>query len=316
MPQNDYLLWAGQAGANVESQSNFAADPELATGVVTGKASSSQANKLWRQHSMWAAALGIVLNNYGFDALDDGVPGNLAAAFQSALQNLVTGLSSVLPSTGDAKLTFKTTADSGWVMMSDGTIGNAASNATERANADVSALFTLLWNNTTNAQCQLYNSAGTTISRGASASADFNSNAALKLPAAMGRALVVAGHGSGLATSWVLGQAQGEETHTLATNEMPSHNHSASVSDPGHGHGVSDPGHVHSGGNVGGLVTGVGGGSGGVTIYSSGNTGASGTGVSIAASGTGVSVGIGTAGSNAPHNNIQPSTAINVMIKL
>ena len=56
-------------------------------------------------------------------------------------------------STGDVKLTIKTAADSGWVLMNDGTIGNAASGGTTRANADTVTLFTLLWTNTADAQC-------------------------------------------------------------------------------------------------------------------------------------------------------------------
>jgi len=47
--------------------------------------------------------------------------------------------------TGDAKLTFKSVPDTGWVFMNDGTIGDASSGATTRANADTSNLFSLLW---------------------------------------------------------------------------------------------------------------------------------------------------------------------------
>jgi hypothetical protein len=53
-------------------------------------------------------------------------------------------------STGDVKLTIKTSADTGWVMMIDRSIGNASSGGTERANADTEDLFTLLWTNLVN----------------------------------------------------------------------------------------------------------------------------------------------------------------------
>lgn len=55
----------------------------------------------------------------------------------------------VMFSTGDCKVTLKTTADPGWVLMDtdDGTIGNLASSATKRASADCEELFELLWNN-------------------------------------------------------------------------------------------------------------------------------------------------------------------------
>jgi len=48
-------------------------------------------------------------------------------------------------STGDVKMTFKTSADVGWLLMDDTTIGNASSSA-DRPNADTEELFELLWN--------------------------------------------------------------------------------------------------------------------------------------------------------------------------
>jgi hypothetical protein len=92
--------------------------------------------------------------------------------------------------TGDVKLTLKTAADTGWVLMNDGSIGNASSGATTRASADTEDLFTLLWTNTANAQCPV--SSG----RGASAAADFAANKTITLPRALGRALATYGAGS------------------------------------------------------------------------------------------------------------------------
>lgn len=120
--------------------------------------------------------------------------------------------------TGDVKLTIKTTADSGWVLMNDGTIGSASSGATTRANADTQPLYELLWTNCANAQCAV------STGRGASAAADFAANKTIALPKALGRALATYGTGSGL-TARALGQTLGEETHVLTTNEMPSHSH-------------------------------------------------------------------------------------------
>lgn len=138
-------------------------------------------------------------------------------------------------------------APSGYVLASGNTIGNASSNATERANADTSALFTLLWNATTNSQLQLYNSSGSPISRGGSAASDFAANAALALPDKRGRVSIgkdnmggttasrITSGGSGI-TGTTLMSAGGVETYTLSTPEMPSHSHP--ISDGGHSHTV------------------------------------------------------------------------------
>ena len=121
-------------------------------------------------------------------------------------------------STGDVKLTLKTTADTGWVMCNDGTVGNAASGGTTRANADTVDLFTLLWNNVANAQ------AAVSGGRGANAAADYAANKTIALTKMLGRAFGASGAGSGL-TSRVLGLATGVESHQLTTAEMPSHTH-------------------------------------------------------------------------------------------
>jgi hypothetical protein len=126
--------------------------------------------------------------------------------------------------TGDIKATIKTTADSGWVMLDDGSIGSATSGATTRANADTEDLFLLLWTNISDTY------AAVNGGRGASAAADWAANKRISLPKALGRALAASGSGSGL-TARSLGQTTGTETHTLSTAEIPSHNHS--YNDPG-----------------------------------------------------------------------------------
>lgn len=74
-----------------------------------------------------------------------------------------------------------TSAPSGWVRCNGRTIGNAASLATERANADTADLYTHLWTNFADAQCPV--SGG----RGASAAADYAANKAIGLPDWRGR---------------------------------------------------------------------------------------------------------------------------------
>lgn len=130
--------------------------------------------------------------------------------------------------TGDAKLTFKVAADTGWILADDGTIGNAASGATTRANADTEDLFTLLWDNIDDTGCPV--SSG----RGASAAADFAANKTLSIPKQLGRALLIAGSGAGL-TARTLGYTGGSEdaivvshshtSGTLVTNTTGNHSH-------------------------------------------------------------------------------------------
>lgn len=150
-------------------------------------------------------------------------------AYQAALDGGAGGfvIVSALPvvpttdpwSAGDIKATYKTVADSGWVMLDDGTIGNASSGATNRANADTSALFAVLWNNVGNSFAPV------STGRGVSAAADFAANKTITLPAALGRVFGVAGSGSGLTTR-SLGQTVGEEAHALITAELAAHTHS------------------------------------------------------------------------------------------
>ena len=113
--------------------------------------------------------------------------------------------------TGDYRISSRaTTALSGWVKVDDGTIGNAASGGTTRANADTVDLFAHLYNTFSNSICPV--SGG----RGANAAADFAANKTITLSAMLGRALVVAGAGSGL-TSRTLGDKAGTETNTAST---------------------------------------------------------------------------------------------------
>lgn len=168
-------------------------------------------------------------------------------------------------STGDSKLTFKTVADSGWVLANDGTIGSAGSGATTRANADTQTLYTLLWNNIADVWCPV------TGGRGASAAADFAANKPLRLPRTLGRSISIAGSGSGLTTR-ALGEYLGSENAIVV-----SHNHSVSGSIY-----VGVRSYITSGDSM--MIP---------TQTTTGTTGSSGTGA-----------------------NMQPSTFMNLMIKL
>lgn len=117
--------------------------------------------------------------------------------------------------TGDLKLTHKLSADTGWILWADSTIGDSSSGASIRANADTQALFYFYWNRYINSVCPV--SGG----RGVGADVDFAAHKTLTLPAAAGRALGLAGAGSGL-TSRAAGASTGTETKTLSLANLPT----------------------------------------------------------------------------------------------
>lgn len=83
--QNDFLVFAGQSGANVVPQSSYAGQTWQQTGFIAGIAPSAQLNKPWRQSSIMAAVMAqFIVQNTGQPAVDDGTTstllGNLTAA--------------------------------------------------------------------------------------------------------------------------------------------------------------------------------------------------------------------------------------------
>lgn len=181
----------------------------------------------------------------------------------------------------DIRASHRVGEDPGWIKATDGTIGNASSGGTQRANADTEALFTHYWNNFANTECPV------STGRGASAAADFAADKNLAIPKSMGRALAVAGAGAGL-TARVLGHTIGAETHTLSTAEMPTHKHTLS-------------GNINAQA-VGALAS--------LEVASNDVTTISKSIVND------VSAAMANTGSGAAHNNMQPSTFINIFVKL
>lgn len=306
---------------------------------------------------------GALLEGSYVDVLYDGTNWVLLANFQAAaISSSVT--------TGDIKLTYKAVADDGWIIADDGSIGDATSGATTRANADTVDLFKLFYDNigqsvgstctitiatpavvtvaaghglainqdvvfsttgalptgiivgatyyvlaagftatsfriattiaggeiatsgtqsgthtvTTAFKLVLQDTAGTTVQRGANATADYASHHRLVIPKVLGRALAGAGAGTGL-TNRAVGNAIGEETHIQTVAELATHTHGG-----------------------GGLAAGTLGG-----IYGFGS-GANFNGVDTA--GGSIPLGGGSAGLSTPFNIMQPTSFINVMIKL
>lgn len=209
----------------------------------------------------------------------------------------------LLFATGDIKARHGTGAHNGWVRLAGRTIGNAASGATERANADTSALFQFLW------------SADTTLAvsggRGATAAGDYAANKKIDLPDYRGR--VVAGLATmgntastnipdaqvdGGETADTLGATVGASTQTLTTAQIPAHTHTATTDTTGahtHTQTVKSSGFAQSG------------------VSSVATSGADATSSAGAHSHV---VTVQNAGGGGSHPNVQPSILATFYIKL
>lgn len=209
--------------------------------------------------------------------------GNVPTAAQLAAHGFVTG---------DWKGSTLSTLQAGWIWGA-GTIGNAASNATSRANADTVGLFTAWWNDAaytyggataTGAALQIYTSAGSPVARGANAAADYAANRQIAVVDFRDR--VVAGRGNmvgsagrlsgqpGGVSGNGLGNNGGLELHTLTIAQIPAHTHPVGTQ-------VGASGTAHAADVAAG------------DLYDTGST-----------------------GGDAPHNNVQPTLITNIIIKL
>jgi microcystin-dependent protein len=227
----------------------------------------------------------------------------------------------LLFTTGDIIARHGTGAHSGWVRAAGRTIGSATSGASERANADTSALFQHLWNSDS--------TLAVSTGRGANAAADFAANKTIALPDYRSRSLVgLADMGNSASTILsgvtvdnsetvsTLGATLGEGTHTLVTSEMASHTHSdGTLAAANHGHpfvsGFGGSNNESSGGIA--MIT--------ANVVSepayTGTPSASDRAQIIGGSGAvDVSGSTGSVGSDAAHNNTQPSALVTFYIKL
>ena len=144
-----------------------------------------------------------------------------------------------LPTTGDAKLTFKPAPDAGWVFADNGSIGDVGSGASYAVLA-TQALFTLFYNSFSDVICPLQTSTGAATSRTAQGTAvlAFSNKCRMVMPQAVGRSLIVASAAAGLPP----GTIGGSDVHTLTANEMPFHTHTGVPSGSINNHDVN---HTH-----------------------------------------------------------------------
>lgn len=216
----------------------------------------------------------------------------------------------LLVSTGMIIARHSTSTLTGWVRANGKSIGNASSGATERANADASALFQFLWA----ADSTLAVSGG----RGGTAAGDFAAGKRIDLPNYINRTLaglVMGGTDPSILASALvdnsetndtLGATVGASTHALTTAELAVHTHTGhgAVTDPGHSHTIPSsrqgmlPQSPASADNLSG-------------------TGANPAGVASTAT-TGITVAVtnDNAGSGTAHINMQPSVLVTYYLKL
>ncbi len=220
--------------------------------------------------------------------------------------------------TGTGKDFWGSSLPAGYVWASGKTIGNGSSNATERANADTSNLFTLLWNNYSNSLLPIYDSAGIATIRGANAAADFAANKALSMIDKRGRVSVGKDDLGGAPASRItsttvspdgvtLGANGGEQTHTLLESELASHTHTQDA----HNHTQNAHGH-----RAKVFLNGVSG-TGGNPVRTDGSF-ADDPGVieSSTATNNAATALNQDAGNDDAHNNVQPTILCNYIIKL
>lgn len=136
---------------------------------------------------------------------------------------------------------------------------------------------------------KLYDTIGTTYGV-ADLAGDF------RLPDLRSRIPVGAGDGGDGLTNRVLGATGGAETHTLTSDEMPSHSH-----------GVNDPGHIHT--------TSIQDGDQSVNTLTTQDAAASENEITVNTSLATTGITINSTGDGLPHNNMQPFIVLNYIIK-
>jgi len=140
-----------------------------------------------------------------------------------------------------------TTGTSGYVVANGTTTGSAASGAAQPGGGTL-FVYKAIWDQFSNTQCPIFDSAGGVSTRGANAVADFQANKRLTTPNMKGLGVMGADTMGGVASTFLNGvpvtvgntvnpgSILGENLHSLSSAENGVHNH-----------GTTDPGHLHGG---------------------------------------------------------------------
>lgn len=183
------------------------------------------------------------------------------------------------PRTGDIRVSLTPSAPPGWLPMNDGTIGNTGSGATLAAGDYVFQLYSTIYTSVIDTWAPVSGGRTAPGNTMTTAITDFIAGKTLTLPLSLGRALAGAGAGAGL-TSRALGENLGEESHTMTIGELATHRHSPLAPGTGFITNSSGSGNTTTGSNIG-------------NVASTADT-----------------------GSSTPFNVMQPTSFMNIFIKL
>jgi hypothetical protein len=126
---------------------------------------------------------------------------------------------------GAKKIWMFSDVPSGWLRVNGQTIGNAASGATGRANADTRHLFRKYWNDYDNTALPIQDSTGAASTRGASADDDFDANKRLPIYDPQGLYPRIIGsqslNGRAKAGPTVLGEKQEDQMQRITGSTFP-----------------------------------------------------------------------------------------------
>lgn len=167
------------------------------------------------------------------------------------LQQLMAAIKEAVPP-GKFAYFARSTAPTGWLKVGSGTIGDAGSGATARADADTLDLYTNLWNEQSNTLLPIQDSTGALTSRGASAAADFAAHKRLPLVDGRGTAIRALDDGAGVDPGRQLGTFQNDafEAHVHAQDTATLVIPGATLIASGVGVGISTGGTTASAGGT------------------------------------------------------------------
>lgn len=161
--------------------------------------------------------------------ISDYAQGFISAADQAAAQLKLETNDWPVP-TGFITMMLRSATPTGWLICNGGTIGNAGSGATRRANVDTKDLFTHIWASTNTTDYPIQTSTGVVTTKGASADADFTAQKRLTIPDMRGYFPRGFDDGAGVDAGRTLGSTQADAMlthgHTASANTTGAHTHS------------------------------------------------------------------------------------------